>query len=169
MWSHSTSQYESVESLHYHNWSHVLKVTEQAIEIAANSNLTFQQRQAIEVAALFHDTGYLIDPKNHEEAGAQLTMEFLGHNPHFNTEEVSEIKDLVLVTKMDGTPVTEAQKIMKDADLSHFGSIHYMKDYHNLLKELREYLNYEVFRLRLEKDDHWFHGKGMTILRSMRD
>ena len=66
------------ENLLYHTIGHTKKVVDRANEIAAHYELSERDITVLNIAAWFHDIGYLFtDPANHEEKSAELLASFL--------------------------------------------------------------------------------------------
>ena len=126
----------------YHNFNHTLRVVKSTKEIIQNSEIHVKQKEALIVAAWLHDTGYTKQWKDHEEVSAQIASQFL--KDHKVDEKTAEmVKGLILATKMKVVPKNDLERIIKDADASHFA-----KDYFN---ETSEFLRQEL-RLNDIKD-----------------
>lgn len=54
-----------MDYLHYHNWPHTMLVWQHAKELALNSeNITPQEIEALELAAVYHDIGHAFGSDN---------------------------------------------------------------------------------------------------------
>jgi len=118
----------STKELPYHNWKHTENVFNAAMLIAENEKLELNedQKQNLQIAALFHDLGYIESPKDHEEVSAKMAEEFLA-NKEVSESNLQEIKRLILATKLGHHPTDELEKIIMDADLSHLGREDYLE------------------------------------------
>ncbi|WP_163070131.1 HD domain-containing protein, partial [Acinetobacter nosocomialis] len=76
------------------------------------------------VAAWLHDAGYIEGDQNHEKRSATIAEAFLKDN-NFSEEKIEKVKSFILATEMSREPETLLQKIMRDADCSHFGDANY--------------------------------------------
>ena len=119
----------------YHNIPHTQRVVEKATELAELSKLSPEDTEKLVIAAWFHDTGFTIDPANHEEKSIEIVNQFLKEN---NSSEnfITDVATTILATKMDEVPNTNLGKLLKDADCSHVGSKNYDEFSQLLQKEL---------------------------------
>lgn len=108
-------------NLVYHNVSHTEHVVKHAVTIAQNYNLSGDDLLVIQIAAWFHDVGYLLGQDNHELRGAALAAEFLRSNK-VPPSIIQLVQDCIMATRMPQKPETLLQKILCDADLYHLGS-----------------------------------------------
>jgi predicted metal-dependent HD superfamily phosphohydrolase len=105
----------------YHNIRHTLDVVNSAEEISAHSELTPKEKVNLIIAAWFHDAGYTVNVKNHEEESVNIAEAFLKVK-NISAEKIAEIKQLILSTKIPQAPQTEPEKILCDADLLYIGT-----------------------------------------------
>jgi len=101
----------------YHNIQHTMKVFEAVKEIATESGLSESQIIDLQLAALFHDTGFTDGPAGHEERSASIARTYLSGNG-ITEERIKTIEGLILSTKKYTSPKDISQEIMRDADLS---------------------------------------------------
>lgn len=122
--------------LTYHNVYHTILVMEVANELALAENISAYNLNILNTAALFHDSGFLKQYHNHEEASCDLAREYL---PGFgySEKETQEICTLIMVTKLPQMPKTQLERILCDADLSYLGSDNYFPIAENLFKEFK--------------------------------
>ncbi len=124
---------EVCRNLKYHNLSHTEGVVEKVKIISEGENVSTEDKEALQIAAWFHDVGYVKDPKNHESISYEIAAEFLDKND-YKPELKKVIKPLIMVTKMGATPTNLLEEIMKDADTAHIGS----QNYSSIANELRK-------------------------------
>lgn len=107
--------------LTYHCVAHTLDVLQQVENIALQEgNKKQEELLLLKVAALYHDTGFLLTYQNHEEKGCELAREELP-SFGFNPNQIENICGLILATKVPQMPKTKLQQIMCDADLDYLG------------------------------------------------
>lgn len=99
----------------FHDLEHTLSVARWAVEIGRASGLQGDQLLCLELAALFHDTGYATTYEGHEQAGAAhaekwLAAKGVGH------AAITEITALILATRRGTRPRNLAQRVLQDAD-----------------------------------------------------
>lgn len=135
----------SINSLHYHNWKHTMRVLNAVQEIVNHTEgVEGGHKEILELAVLFHDVAFSQGSENHEEAGTKMAEEFL-RNQSYSEEGIEEVKKLIFATKIDYSPKNLLEEIIKDADLSHLGSTDYFETaYLSLFQELRENKNMEL-------------------------
>lgn len=122
--------------LHYHNFEHTKDVVAASNEIALDEKLNKEEWLLINVAALFHDLGYLDGMENHEERSATIASSFL--QEHDMPERfIAEVKGLIYATKLDFKPENLLQKVIKDADTAHLGKDGFEKKSNALKKEVQ--------------------------------
>ncbi|MGQ2982030.1 Pycsar system effector family protein [Flavobacterium sp.] len=116
----------------YHNFNHTLRVVNNAAVIAKEEGIE-DDMEIIMLAAWFHDTGYVDGPDNHEDKGAETVLAFLNENG-YPEDKAEQVAALIRATKADAEPRSLNEKIIKDADCSHFAD----KNYCALSELLRE-------------------------------
>ncbi len=145
--------------LTYHHLAHTLDVARQAERIAGAEGIEEHEILLLKVAALFHDIGYPEGPKNHEERGcAFFSSEAALWN--FSNEEIEQINQIILATRMPQTPKSKLEEIICDADLDYLGR----DDFFSLGKELKkEFLHFNI----VKNDDEW-RGNQLRFLEKHR-
>jgi len=99
----------------YHSLGHTLEVAEAVQKIGKATGLNEDELEIVTIAALFHDTGYLIQHTDHETASMKCAEDFLSENGY----ERSKIKGVIScidATRLGATPGSEMEKVMRDAD-----------------------------------------------------
>lgn len=120
----------------YHNYIHAKRVYKSTKEIVEKSNLTQEEKEDILIAAFLHDTGYIDRREGHEEKSAEIAQEFLSKQGH-PKERIHRIKQAIMATKMENDPESELDKILRDADASHFAKSYFEEASEYLRQELR--------------------------------
>src|SRR5690606_30075388 len=120
----------------YHNYTHTKRVYKSINEIIEHSQIDVKDATILRLSALLHDTGYVNGGENHEEEGSKIAREFLeSHN--VDEEIITGVEKCILATEFKKhNPKTELEKIIRDADSSHFA-----KDY---FEEASEFLRKEL-------------------------
>jgi uncharacterized protein len=120
----------------YHNPEHTLYVIEKAMEIGLQEKCTREELEFIEVAALWHDTGYTKTYTNHEEQSCILARHYLPEYG-YSDEYIDRICDMIMVTKIPQLPKNKLEEILADADLEYLGTAEFEIKSDSLFKELR--------------------------------
>ena len=120
----------------FHNWAHTELVYQAARELAKAHNLSKQERHWLEIAALFHDTGFIIKYDGHEDESKVIARRYL-EGVGYPEADIQRIERLIEVTKSGVEPQNLLERIMNDADMAHLGQ----KKYRNRLDRLRKERN----------------------------
>ena len=156
--------------LTYHNIQHTLSVHEAVKFYAREEGIPSAQITLLEIAALFHDSGFLVQREEHEKFSCELAKKELPALG-FNTFEIEKICKLIMATQVVYDPVTNLEMIMKDADLEYLGTDNYFEISNRLFVELKnfnliksnevEWLNMQISFLK----KHKYHTNAAIQLR----
>lgn len=105
----------------YHNLVHTQSVVEQTIELSKALKIDEISAENLQLAAWFHDSGFIKGSINHEEKSVELLTLFLTQN-NIDTARIEAISKLILATRIGHKPKNELEKIIIDADCAHLGS-----------------------------------------------
>jgi len=119
----------------YHNYTHTERVLKSTREIIENTDISKEDAEILELTALLHDVGYTKGCDNHEMESVKIATTFLTkHN--VNEAIIKSVSDCIMATKFDAKPTNELEKIIRDADASHFGKKYFNEASEFLRKEL---------------------------------
>ncbi|MDO3424030.1 DUF5706 domain-containing protein [Chryseobacterium sp. APV1] len=135
----------------YHNFIHTTFTVNKAEEILKNTQVSEEDQEKVVLALWFHDTGYIECAKNHEEAGVKIMKDFL-QQENYPENYIEDVSKLILATKITYVPQNLLEKIVKDADCSHFAS----HDYNDISDALRK--EWELTNVRCYSNDEWNAG-----------
>ncbi len=120
----------------YHNVNHTKYVLQQAESIAKMENIPGRDLFLVKLAALYHDTGFLIERNDHESHGCRIASKDL-KDKELTTVELEKICKMIQATKIPQKPGNILEKIIADADLEYLGTdqfeIYSKKQYEELL------------------------------------
>ncbi|WP_282178719.1 Pycsar system effector family protein [Maribacter stanieri] len=119
----------------YHNLRHTQRVVDSTKELIEGEHIQNNESELLLVAAWFHDLGYTITYHNHEEHSCKLAKDFLTEN-NYPTPFIEQVCSLIMATKKNYSPANELEKIMRDADSSHFHIKNFMATTELLREEL---------------------------------
>ncbi len=105
----------------YHNINHTYDVVEAVKTLSTHLNITESEFKTLQIAAWFHDIGYLENMINHELHSAKYAADFL-RNQHFKGEIITTVTNCILATKLDAPATTLLEKTLVDADLYNLGT-----------------------------------------------
>ncbi|MDT0677433.1 Pycsar system effector family protein [Autumnicola musiva] len=129
----------------YHDYKHTERVVKSTKEIIDCSEINVKEEEALILAAWLHDTGYTRTYKGHEEESANIATAFLKEN-NATPELIEKVTKLIAATRFNKEPDSQAEKIIRDADSSHFA-----KDY---FEEASEFLRQELELHNIKKFSH---------------
>ncbi|QES87277.1 Pycsar system effector family protein [Rhizosphaericola mali] len=131
-------------NLSYHNVRHTEAVVDAAIEMGEFYHLSDRERSLLQVAAWFHDIGYFSKGSdNHESEGANMVEKFL-QSLEMPIEDIEIVKGCIDATRMPQNPHNLFEKIICDADLSHFGKEDFYEKSKLLKNEIEQSKNIEI-------------------------
>jgi len=124
--------------LSYHNIVHVEHVVSLVDTIGKKEDIKKTDRKILKIAALLHDIAYDAQPDGHEERSAQVAEQVLTQEG-MDDVHIQRVKQLILATQMDHFPADKMEMVIKDADLSHLGSVDFFASNERLYDELNSY------------------------------
>src|SRR5690606_3148019 len=119
----------------YHNYTHTKRVYKSINEIIENSQIDVKDATILRLSALLHDSGYTVSRENHEEEGVKIAVEFL-EKQGVEKDIIEGVKKCIRATKFKETKHTnDLEKIIRDADASHFGEGYFEEESECLRQE----------------------------------
>ena len=139
-------------NLTYHNLWHTEQVVLPAVvRLARLQEIPEINIKRIEVAAAFHDIGFIVTYQGHELAGIELANQVLpGYG--FPPEIIEQVSGLVLATRLPQNPQNLLEEILADADLDVLGRDDFFEQNDALYREILAFGN-PVNRLQ------WLEGQ----------
>lgn len=122
----------------YHSLAHTLDVYAAVIDIAEQEAVTGTEMLLLTTAALFHDSGFIVQDLHHEEASCALVRENLGRWG-YSEDEMDRICGMIMATQIPQTPTDKLSRILCDADLDYLGRDDFFTVGDTLFEELRAY------------------------------
>lgn len=106
---------------HYHELNHTLYVLESAQVLAGPEGIHGEELTLLKTAALYHDTGFLINHTDHETLSVQIARKELpGFG--FNDAQINQICSMIMATRIPQSPEDKLSRILCDADLFYLGT-----------------------------------------------
>lgn len=133
--------------LRYHTIEHTLDVYDSATFIAKKEGIGPDDLKILQVAAIYHDAGYLIQNHNHEQRSCDIARKYL---PQYNypAAVIEQICDMIMATKIPQNPQTHLEEILCDADLDYLGR----NDFFTIGEKLYEEM---VNNAMINKPEEW--------------
>lgn len=124
-------------TLSYHSLHHVLDVYHSAEEICKAEQVGEHDTLLVLTAALFHDSGFTVRAKGHEQIGCDIAREYL---PKFGYQEhdIDKICGMIMATKIPQTPYNHLEEILADSDLDYLGRDDFFTIGETLFEELKQ-------------------------------
>jgi len=120
----------------YHNFNHTFTVVTAVKELCKKEDVHDADKEALLVAAWFHDTGYVEGYENHEDKSVKIARDFLKEKGK-SEEFIALVSSLILATAKEYQPKTHLEKIIKDADYAHLMGTEYTTTCELLRLELK--------------------------------
>ncbi|MDQ6470951.1 DUF5706 domain-containing protein [Flavobacterium sp. LHD-80] len=120
----------------YHNFNHTFTVVTAVKELCKKEDVKDGDKEAVLVAAWFHDTGYINGYENHEKESTDIAADFLREKGK-SEEFIALVSSLILATAKGYEPKTHLEKIIKDADYAHLMGTEYTTTCELLRLELK--------------------------------
>lgn len=124
--------------LYYHSTEHIKDVYNAVKQIAASEGVKGENLKLLLIAAMYHDSGFMIQAKNHEKLSCTIVKETL---PDFGfpPEQIKKICGMIMATKIPQNPQNHLEEILCDADLDYLGREGFFIIGNHLFEELKTY------------------------------
>ncbi|NHF60650.1 HD domain-containing protein [Flavobacteriaceae bacterium TP-CH-4] len=169
----------------YHNLRHTQRVVKNTKELLDHYKLEGKEEETVLLAAWLHDTGYTKGCKKHEEQSCKIAREFL-EKQRYEKENIDRVTDLIMATERYYEPQNLLERILRDADASHFGKDSYLETSEHLREELSllgladysasEWRNANIKMFESEQKfytdyakEHWEPGKKKNLKKLKKD
>lgn len=143
----------------YHSLRHTLDVIEMTIEIGKAELVSDYELAILKIAALFHDTGYLVSRKNHEDESSKIFLSY-AEKHQLSPDLINTVVGCIQATKIPQTPQNHLERILCDADLDYLGR----EDF----SEIGELLYTELTNCKEIADRNAWNKLQVTFLSSLK-
>jgi uncharacterized membrane-anchored protein YitT (DUF2179 family)/predicted metal-dependent HD superfamily phosphohydrolase len=123
--------------LTYHDVQHTKNVIAATEHLAMGENLIGEELILLKTAALFHDSGFLQSPHEHEAQSCTIAKRFLP-DYNYSEEQIESICRMIMTTKLPQTAEDHLSQLLCDADLYYLGGNEYEKYADKLYKEFKK-------------------------------
>ncbi len=127
----------------YHDVNHTREVVQSAIEIGIGEKLSEDELEMIQIAAWFHDVGYIEKTDGHEKISIEYARTFLTEL-QYPSDKIEIIIGAILATKVPQKPKNKLEKILCDADLFHLGQELFFNRNDRYRVEYENYLGHKL-------------------------
>jgi predicted metal-dependent HD superfamily phosphohydrolase len=160
-------QKELDPALIYHNVSHTLDVMKQAESIARSEGIgPGHKSDLLNIAAAYHDCGFLYVYKGHEEKGCEIVRTDLAGI--LSEKDLDIICGIIMATKIPQTPHNLLEEIICDADLDYLGRDDFEPISKNLYKEFIDFGiikpqdDWDAFQIKFFEIHHYFTSTALS-------
>ena len=136
------------EGYTYHTPAHTAEVAAACLEIGSAHGLTPKEMELLQLAAWFHDTGYLEVYEGHEQASARIAREFLQARG-YPEADIARVEALIRATFYLYRPASLIEEVIRDADLVYVGRDNYIRQSETLRTEWKKMLG------KIYTDSEW--------------
>lgn len=137
------------EDYPYHKPSHTIGVFDRSTYLALQEWVSGDELEDLQLAALFHDTGFTVQYEKNEYFGTQIATKWLEAKWH-PKERIERICHIIMATVLFSKTHNILEEIIQDADLDNIGTekeFYYSQDY---LKELRT-----IGKIEISDCEYW--------------
>lgn len=165
---------ELPQHLSYHSVEHVKDVFNSCKFIAAGEGVKGEDLKLLLTAALFHDSGFLKGPKEHEKKSCQIARKHLP-DYGYTAEQVKKICGMIMATKVPQQPQTHLEEIICDADLDYLGREDFFIIGDKLFAELSVYgilsteEEWNKLQVRFLEAHHYFTPTAIKLRKKKKD
>lgn len=161
--------------LYFHNQNHTMNVVNAVRKIGENTNLTAEELLIVEVAAWFHDVGYIKQYKGHEQVSIKIAQQFL-KELRMDSAFINNVVSCISATEYPQSPKNKMEMVLCDADFYHLAQQDYNKFESALRLEWEELLNivyqeqeWNQMNLRMLMSHDYFTIYGKEKLQPLKD
>lgn len=124
--------------LTYHGLHHTLDVLYVTEDLCQLESIPPYETMLLKTAALFHDAGFTVSNKNHEQLGCEMASEVLPRYDYLD-KDIDQICSMIMATKIPQTPQNKYEAIICDADLDYLGRDDFYTIGSTLFEEFRTF------------------------------
>lgn len=127
----------------FHNISHTQSVFDRSTYLAMTEWINGEDLEDLQIAAIFHDTGFSVQYAKNEFAWSQIARKWLETKNH-PEKRIQKIEEIIMATVLFSKPKNILQEIIQDADLDNIGTKEGFKNSQNVLREYREIAHVDI-------------------------
>ncbi len=165
---------ELPKHLSYHSLAHVKDVYTAAERLAKAEGVKGDDLTLLLTAVLYHDSGFIVQSKEHEQIGCNIAKESL---PDFgySAEQIDRICGMIMATRIPQTPQNLLEQIIADADLDYLGRDDFWKIGNKLFEELQMYGiiqtedEWNALQVKFLEQHHYFTKTAIDTRKAQKD
>lgn len=140
-----------LEKHYYHHYEHALSVMERAIYLWTMEWCSEDEIEMLVIAALFHDTGFVIRYDENEIFWAKIAQNYL-RTILYPEDKIKIVQNIILATQPSSKPNNLLEEIIKDSDMDNLWREDFFDISEKLKKERETIKNIKI------KDPDWHHA-----------
>lgn len=139
-----------LEKHYYHHYEHALEVASRCLELWKNEWYDNDTLEILELAWLFHDTGFIIQYDNNEQIWASIARNFL-RSILYPENKIKIIESLIIATIPSREPSNKLEWLIRDADTDNLWRDDFFEKWSRLKNEIETIKNIKIL------DPDWYH------------
>ena len=162
------------KELCFHDKGHTLDVVKAVTLIGEQSGLAEENIKLLQIAAWFHDSGYIISYHDHEAESIVIAENFL-QRLNCPQQYIVQVCALIAATRMPQNPQSLPECVICDADLFHLAKPDYKSYEQKLRDEWAFYLHktlsdkdWKLFNIDFLIEHRYFTTYGQTVLQELK-
>ncbi|GAL84823.1 metal dependent phosphohydrolase [Sporocytophaga myxococcoides] len=104
----------------YHNFYHTSEIVKSCNQLGKLAGLGTEELEILELAAWFHDTGFINGYKDHEIESMRIAEDFLTRE-NYDKGKTAKVLSCIKATSRSEAPQNKLEMLLCDADFSHAG------------------------------------------------
>lgn len=160
--------------LSYHSITHIKDVYDSVKRIAKAEGVKGENLKLLLIAALYHDSGFMIQSKNHEKISSDIASETLPKFG-FSDEQIKKISGMIMATRVPQKPKNHLEEIICDADLDYLGRDDFFEIGDRLFQELQVYgiinteKEWDLLQIKFLEQHNYFTKTAITSRKPGKD
>ena len=165
---------ELPKNLSYHSLGHIKDVYEAAENLARLENVKGDELTLLLTAVLFHDSGFLLQQKEHEKIACDIIKDHLP-DYDYTPAQIDRVCGMIMATRIPQTPHNLLEEIICDADLDYLGREDFFTIGNKLYDELCMYgiisneNEWNKLQVRFLEGHHYFTASAIKLRKAKKD
>ena len=161
-------------NLTYHSLEHIKDVYNAAELLGELEGVTGEDLTLLLTAVLFHDSGFLVQQRDHELNSCKLAENYLP-NYGYTSSQIEKICGMIMATSIPQSPKNNLEKIICDADLDYLGRDDFFTIGNKLYDELCMYgilsseNEWNKLQVRFLENHQYFTQSAITLRQAKKD
>lgn len=161
-------------NLTYHSLEHIKDVYSAAELLGELEGVTGEDLTLLLTAVLFHDSGFLVQQRDHELNSCKLAENYLP-NYGYTSSQIEKICGMIMATQIPQSPKNNLEKIICDADLDYLGRDDFFTIGNKLYDELCMYgilsseNEWNKLQVRFLENHQYFTQSAITLRQAKKD